>query len=117
MFIQNWKKEILTIPNLLTLFRLLLIPVYVRIYLHASEDSEFFLAGIILAVSCITDMVDGQIARHFNMISRLGKVLDPLADKLTQLALILCLSSKYSILYPVLVLFLVKDGFYDIIRC
>lgn len=111
MFIKNWKKEILTVPNLLSLFRLLLIPVYVHIYLSATEKHEFFLAGTIMALSCITDMVDGKIARHFNMISNVGKVLDPLADKMTQLALILCLSAKYPILYPVLVLFLVKEFF------
>lgn len=111
MFIKDWKKDILTIPNFLSLFRLLLIPVYVYIYLNAEEDSEYLLAGIVMALSCLTDMVDGKIARHFNMISNVGKVLDPLADKFTQLALILCLSAKYPILYPVLALFLVKEFF------
>ena len=111
MFIKDWKKEIFTIPNLLSLFRLILIPVYVHIYLHAESDSEYLLAAIIMALSCITDMIDGKIARHFNMISNIGKVLDPLADKFTQLALILCLSAKYTILYPVLVLFLTKEFF------
>lgn len=111
MFIKDWKKEILTIPNLLSLFRLILIPLYVYIYLNAREDSEYLLAGVIMAISCITDMVDGKIARHFNMISNVGKVLDPLADKFTQLALILCLSAKYPILYPVLALFLAKESF------
>lgn len=111
MIIKDWKKEVLTIPNLLSLFRLLLIPVYVYLYLNATEDSEYLLAGVIMALSCLTDMIDGKIARHFNMISNVGKVLDPLADKLTQLALILCLSAKYSVLYPVLALFLVKEFF------
>ena len=111
MFIKDWKKEILTIPNLLSLFRLVLIPVYVYIYLHARTDPEYLLAGLTMAVSCVTDMIDGRIARQFNMISNVGKVLDPLADKLTQLALILCLSAKYPILYPVLVLFLTKEVF------
>lgn len=111
MFMNSWKKEILTIPNFLSLFRLILVPVYVHIYLHARTDQEYLLAGVILALSCITDMIDGKIARHFNMISNLGKVLDPLADKITQLALILCLSDKYPILYPVLILFLFKEFF------
>lgn len=111
MFIKNWKKEILTIPNFLSLFRLVLIPVYVYLYLHAQTDSEYLFAGFIMALSCITDMIDGKIARRFNMISNVGKVLDPLADKFTQLALILCLSAKYPILYPVLALFLVKEFF------
>lgn len=111
MFIKNWKKELLTIPNFLSLFRLVLIPVYVHIYLHAETDSEYILAAVIMGLSCITDMVDGKIARRFNMISNIGKVLDPLADKFTQLAVILCLSAKYPILYPVLALFLVKELF------
>lgn len=111
MFIKDWKKDVLTIPNMLSLFRLVLIPVYIVIYLNATTTREYFLAGTILAVSCLTDMIDGQIARHFNMISNVGKVLDPIADKLTQLALTLCLSIKYPILRSVLVLFVAKEAF------
>ena len=111
MFIKNWKKEIFTIPNLLSLFRLLLIPVYAGIYLSATEDYQFALAGGILAVSCLTDMVDGKIARRYNLITTLGKVLDPLADKLTQFTLTICLSLKYPVLYPVLALFVIKELF------
>lgn len=111
MFIKNWKKEILTIPNLLSLFRLVLIPVYVYIYLNASEPFQFYTAGMIMAVSCLTDAVDGKIARHFNMISTLGKILDPLADKATQFTLTVCLSLKYPVLHPVLALFVVKELF------
>lgn len=107
----NWKKEILTIPNLLSLFRLTLIPVYVYLYLNAKEARDYALAGGVLAVSCLTDAVDGKIARKFNMISNVGKLLDPLADKVTQLALTICLAEKYPILNPVLALFLVKEGF------
>ena len=111
MFIKDWKKDVLTVPNMLSLFRLVLIPVYIVIYLNATTAREYFLAGTILAVSCLTDMIDGQIARHFNMISNVGKVLDPLADKLTQLALTICLSIKYPILRSVLVLFVAKEAF------
>lgn len=111
MFIKNWKKDIFTIPNLLSLFRLVLIPVYAAVYLNATENYHFLLAGVILAVSCLTDMVDGKIARKYNMITTLGKVLDPLADKLTQLTLTICLSMKYPVLYPVLGLFIMKELF------
>ncbi len=109
MFMNHWKKEILTIPNLLSLFRLGLIPVYVRIYLRAREPVQFYIAGMIMAVSCLTDLVDGKIARHFNMVSTLGKILDPLADKITQLSLTICLSLKYPVLNPVLALFVTKE--------
>lgn len=111
MLIKDWKKEICTIPNLLSLFRLVLIPVYLYIYLNATRPEDYWLAGGILAVSCLTDMVDGKIARMFNMISSVGKVLDPMADKATQLALIICLSVHHKAVRVMLVLFLVKEFF------
>lgn len=111
MHIKDWKKEILTIPNMLSLFRLVLIPVYIYIYLNASEPSHYSLAAGILAVSCLTDMVDGKIARKFNMISNLGKLLDPIADKMTQLALLICLSIHRKALRVLLALFLIKEFF------
>ena len=107
----NWKKEILTIPNFLSMIRLILIPVYIVIYLNADEPHEYLIAGLILAVSCLTDAVDGMIARQFNMKSRFGKLLDPIADKLTQFTLTLCLSLKYAVLRQVLLLLVVKEIF------
>ena len=111
MHITNWKKELLTIPNLLSLFRLVLIPVYVTIYLNATEGYHYVIASAILAVSCLTDMIDGKIARKFNMISTLGKILDPIADKATQFTLIICLTIKHPILWGLVALFLVKETF------
>ena len=111
MFIKDWKKEVFTIPNLLSLFRLALIPIYVVIYLNAEAAWEYFLAAGILAVSCLTDMVDGKIARRFGMISTVGKVLDTVADKATQFTLTLCLSLRYPVLRPVLGLFVIKESF------
>ena len=109
--IKDWKKEIFTIPNLLSLFRLLLIPVYMTIYLNAAQTKDYIAAAIILAISCLTDMVDGKIARKYNMISTFGKVLDPIADKVTQFTLIICLSIKYTILWHLVVLFVIKESF------
>lgn len=111
MFMKHWKQELFTVPNLLSLFRLLLLPVYVRIYLTAADYFHYLLAGSIMAVSCITDLIDGKIARHFNQVTNLGKILDPLADKITQFTLTLCLSMKYPVLQPVLALFVVKELF------
>lgn len=111
MLIKDWKKEIWTIPNLLSLFRLVLIPVYITIYMNAEETADYFIAAMILAVSCLTDLIDGKIARHFNMISTLGKILDPLADKATQFALILCLALKHPVLWYLVGLFVVKESF------
>lgn len=104
---HQWKKEICTIPNLLSLVRLLLIPVYLHIY----QEGNYWLAGAILALSCLTDLADGRIAREFHMSSNVGKVLDPLADKLTQFFLLLSLAKRYRIIYPMLWLFVVKELF------
>ena len=109
MFIKDWKKDVFTIPNMLSLFRLLLIPVYISIYLNAKTEWDYVLSAAILAVSCLTDLIDGQIARHFNQISNLGKLLDPIADKTTQLTLVICLSIRYPVLKIVLGLFLAKE--------
>ncbi len=117
MFIKNWKKEIFTIPNLLSIFRLTLIPVYISIYLNAKTSADYYLAAAILAVSCLTDLIDGKIARHFNMISTLGKILDPLADKLTQFTLIVCLTVKYPVLKYLVSLFILKESFQLIAGC
>ncbi len=111
MFIKDWKKDIFTIPNLLSLFRLVLIPVYVAIYLNAQDSADYYLAAGILTVSCLTDLIDGKIARHFNMISSLGKILDPLADKATQFTLIICLTVKYPVLWYLVGLFVLKESF------
>lgn len=109
--IKDWKKELFTIPNALSMFRLLLIPIYVVIYLNATTAADYYVAAGILAVSCLTDLVDGKIARHFNMISRVGMVLDPVADKATQFTLIICLAIRYPILWLLCVFFFVKENF------
>lgn len=108
---KDWKKEIWTIPNMLSLFRLAIIPVYVVIYLQADSPADYVLAAAVLAVSCLTDMVDGQIARKYNMISTVGKLLDPVADKATQFCLLICLAIEYPILWSLTVLFVIKEGF------
>ena len=111
MVIKDWKKDILTVPNMLSLFRLVLIPVYVLIYLNATEPVHYYIAGGILAVSCLTDLIDGQIARRFNMISTVGKVLDPFADKLTQFTLAICLAVQYPVVWIMVCLIFVKEIF------
>ena len=72
---------------------------------------ERHLSAAILAVSCLTDMIDGKIARKFHMISNLGKILDPVADKATQFTLIICLAVKHPALWYLVGLFIIKEGF------
>ena len=80
------KKE--NIPNILTIIRFILIP-----FIFTSVVNEDFLATIVIfTISAITDMLDGYIARKYNYITDIGKLIDPLADKLTQMSLLLSLA-------------------------
>ena len=108
---HHWKKEVFSVPNLLSLFRLLLIPVYTVLFLRASRPSDYWLAAGVLALSTLTDLVDGKIARRFHMVTRLGIILDPIADKATQFTLLVCLAVRHSVLWYLLALFVVKEGF------
>lgn len=108
---QISKKELLSIPNLMGYFRLLMIPVFVYLYLNARTDADYYRAAMVMGASSITDMFDGMIARKFNMITEFGKFLDPLADKLTHGAILLCLLSRYPLILLLLILFVLKEGF------
>ena len=96
------KKQILTVPNLLSVIRIAIIPAIVWLY---SIEKNYYGAIAVVILSAATDIIDGFIARHFNMISDFGKVLDPLADKLTQAALLLCLLSKYKLMWGLIAVF------------
>ena len=108
------KKELLSIPNLMGYFRLLMIPVFAWLYLTASTDMDYYMAALVMGISSLTDMFDGKVARKFNMITELGKFIDPLADKLTQGALVLCFAVRYPLMRAVLALFILKEGFMGI---
>jgi len=96
----------LTIPNILTLLRFLLIPIIVWFYLI---KMEYNCAAFITVLSGITDLADGFIARKFNMVSDVGKALDPIADKLTQAAVLLCLGVRYPLLLLLVLIMAVKE--------
>lgn len=98
--------KIFTIPNVLSAIRLCLIPVFV--YLYCVRE-DFMGTAAVLLVSGITDIVDGFIARQFNMTSNLGKALDPVADKLTQIAMLFCLVTRFQLMIFPLVLLVVKE--------
>lgn len=108
------KKQIFSIPNLLGYFRILLLPFIVWRYLTANSIVEFHTAAVIIGISGITDFLDGFIARKFNMITELGKIVDPVADKLTQAAIVFSLSFRFKWLIPVVVLFVIKESFMGI---
>ena len=79
------------IPNILSLFRLLLVGVYVAVYFWLDHPSTLQIALCIFVLAGITDIVDGFLARRYNWISNLGKILDPLADKMMQCSALICL--------------------------
>ena len=78
------KKQIFSIPNLFGYFRILILPVIAWLYLNAKEPSDYYVVTGLLILSSCTDFLDGLIARKFHMITDIGKVLDPISDKLTQ---------------------------------
>ncbi len=99
------RSQIWTIPNLISLFRLLLIPLMVGLYWKAKTVAALCVFG----VSALSDVVDGQIARRFDMVTDLGKMLDPLADKLTQGAAAICVARIHPQLYILFALMAVKE--------
>ena len=105
MEIQN-NKKIWTIPNALSCFRICLIPLFVWLYCAKEQYSA---TAAILMLSGLTDLVDGFIARRFHMVSDLGKILDPVADKLTQAAMLLCLFTKFPLMLLPFLLMAVKE--------
>ena len=100
------RDQILTIPNLLSVLRLALIPVIVWLYC-GKKAYNWAVAAIVL--SGLTDVVDGFIARKWNMVSDFGKILDPIADKLTQAAVLLCLMTKHKLMIWLIVVFAIKE--------
>ncbi len=106
----NRKNNILTIPNILSMFRIVLIPVIAWLYIHNYN----YYAVAVLVLSGITDIIDGFIARKFDMISDFGKILDPIADKLTQVVTIFCLISKFKYMCAPFLLLIIKEVFLGI---
>lgn len=106
-------RDIKRLPNILTVIRILLIPIFIIAFLWENGDinphieigdnaNGYIIAAVIIIISGITDMADGFIARKFNMITDLGKVLDPFADKLTQAAVVVCLILRYKAIWLLL---------------
>ena len=100
------KQDLLTIPNMLTLFRIILIPFMIVSYV---KNQDYKATVIILVISGITDVADGFIARKFNMVSDFGKFFDPVADKLTQASIALCLWTRFPHMIYLFILMAIKE--------
>ena len=102
----EWKWNV---PNALSLLRLFLVPVIVVTYWLSDPNEIPYVSIGALVLSGISDSLDGIIARHFNQITDIGKLLDPVADKLTQVAVVVCLSLRYRELLPLRLICVVKE--------
>ena len=80
-----------TIPNWLSFIRIALIPVFAVLFVQGHQ----LVAVIVMICAALTDLFDGKIARKFNQVSNLGKLLDPIADKLSQMAIVIVLLYTY----------------------
>ena len=99
----------MNIPNILTAIRFFLIPVFCIVY-FSSINNQFMISIIIFLISGITDVLDGYIARKYDMVTKWGTLLDPLADKLMLLTVLFCLSRTHVIPIWIFILILAKEG-------
>ena len=102
---MNIRNYTLNVPNALSLLRILLIAPFVYYYIQR----QIVPAIVCLLLSGLSDMLDGKIARRFNQFTEVGQMLDPVADKLTQGTVAICLAVDHPILLPVLAIFVVKE--------
>jgi len=104
------KNDFLTVPNVMSLFRIVLVGVFVWIFIES--DCKFNHASfVVLAVSALSDVLDGWIARRFDLVSNWGKVLDPAADKLFTISTVVCLAVADLIPIWLVILVFAKEGF------
>ena len=98
----------MSIPNLLSLLRLVLVPVFAVVFFQPAPDAHRW-AVLIYLTAFLTDVADGWIARHFNQITKLGRILDPLADKLMTFTVIICITADGIIPLWAVVVFFLKE--------
>lgn len=101
--------QVYSIPNVLCYIRIILIPIFIYVYANAKNEVDYYLAAAIIFLSGVTDFCDGFIARKFNQVTELGKLIDPIADKLTQAAIIVALMFKFNWIFFLVILFLIKE--------
>ena len=83
----------MNLANMITIFRILLIPIYLAVF-YSGWDNYILFSGLIFILAGISDVLDGYVARKYNMITDLGSVLDPVADKLMMFAILISFVSK-----------------------
>lgn len=99
----------MNVPNTLSLLRLAMVPVFAAVFFQPFPEAHYW-AVAVYALAFLTDIADGWIARHFNQITRLGRILDPLADKLMTFTVIICITAAEIIPVWAVVVFFVKEA-------
>lgn len=99
------KKELFTIPNIMSYFRIILLPIIA----YAIFNDYYIAEVVLILISALTDFLDGKIARRLNQVTELGKALDPVADKLTLCVLFMCMTLKIQYAWIVAVVMLIKE--------
>ncbi|EOC99493.1 CDP-diacylglycerol--glycerol-3-phosphate 3-phosphatidyltransferase [Caldisalinibacter kiritimatiensis] len=84
----------MNIPNILTTIRFFLVPTFIYVFYTPSIENNVLIATFVFILAGITDVLDGYIARTYNMVTKWGIALDPLADKLMQLTVLICFTDK-----------------------
>lgn len=108
---KNFWREYFSIPNLMGYFRIALVAVYMVLFYNSLDGGAYWPVIATIILSGITDFFDGKIARRFHMVTEWGKILDPIADKITIGAIILSLTFKYKIVIAMVVFYVIKEGF------
>lgn len=98
----------MNLPNILSIFRMCLVPVFVFFFFSKDPNGHFYAAAV-YALAAITDILDGIIARKFNLITKLGTVLDPLADKLMTITVFICITVRGIIPWWIILILFAKD--------
>ena len=102
-------KDLVAIPNILCYLRIIMVGVFLYIYNTATSQNDYYIAMLVVMVAGITDFLDGRIARKFNMITDLGKVIDPVADKLMQFAMLITLTFNVKNMYMLTIYLIIKE--------
>lgn len=96
------------IPNILSVIRILLVGLFIFVFFNNYPDNLLW-ALVVFLTAGLTDVIDGFLARRFNWITNLGKILDPFADKLMQCTVLICMLTKKLIPAWLVIPFILKE--------
>lgn len=105
---KDWSfhpRDLITVPNLITYFRFLLVPPFVYFFLK----ENYIMAGVMIGLSGFSDCFDGYFARKLNQVTSLGKILDPIADKVTLIAVAVCMVIYMPSILPIMLILVGKE--------